>query len=92
MVLSKIVTMSIGMKISKKLVGNLPPHFHDFVHKITKSNNCEFGYGTKTCKSPNNFDNVRFVIIDNIHEQLFVSQNITSSNKAIDFIRNLHFE
>jgi hypothetical protein len=32
------------------------------------------------------------VIIANIHEQLFVSWNITSSNKTIDSIRNLHFE
>lgn len=86
MVLSKIVTTSTWMKISKKLVvGDLLLHFHDFVHKITKSKNCEFGNGTKTCKSPNNFDNVGFVIIANIHEQLFVSLNITSSNKAILF-------
>lgn len=86
MVLSRIVT-SIEMKISKKLVvGDLPLHFHDFVHKITKSKNCEFGNGTKTCESHNNFDNVGFVIIVNIHEQLFVGQNITSSNKAIDYI------
>jgi hypothetical protein len=75
MVLSKIVTTSTGMIFFKKLVvvGDLPLHFHDFVHKITKSKNCEFGNGTKTCKFPNNFDNVRFVIIANIHEQLFVS-------------------
>jgi hypothetical protein len=32
------------------------------------------------------------VIIVNIHEQLFVGQNITSSNKAIGYIWNLHFE
>jgi len=32
------------------------------------------------------------VIIANIHEQLFVNQNIASSNKAIDFIQNLNFE
>lgn len=39
MVLSKIVTTSMGMKISKKLVvlGDPLLHFHDFVHKITKS-------------------------------------------------------
>ncbi len=94
MVLSKIVTTSNkDVDFFKTSCSWRPSYiFSWFCSQNYKVKNCEFGNETKTCKSPNNFDNVRFVTIVNIHEQLFVNPNIASSNKAIDSMQNLKFE